>query len=567
MILDKIIKSQSRVFYLYLFLGVLIYANGLNGPFMGDDHVFFEQRMGLLSNDVYFRPLAHAIPLFFHGLFGPNIFLYHAVNLVLFCLAAFCVYVFISAVFKGPLLGFLTGLLYLAHPINGIIVNYITASVFAAQVMFMLASLYFICGHSEAGGRRILRNLKILRYAQDDVLSLAFFVFSLMCHETAMALPIYAVCLLVFVKSLSWNKALRRTAWLWTFLAAYIVFHFKYASFNTTIFGQIAYLQLDFAQYLATLAKIIVWYFSKLIFLSGIVLAWSTPAVKEGLGLWLLVFVFLIAALAGGIFYFRKNKAVLLGLLWFFIGFAPVAFSCLAEPTQGFIIEPHWFVFSSLGFFLCLASALEKITFPSLRMAAIGILLFVWMMAGWGYNYLWADEERYDLYWMQAAPDFKVPRSFLARIYFNRHELERARSYYQSCMVNAYADHVFYADLGLIDYMEGHLEAAKKNFHESLSIEPRMSEAWINLGSIALKENDLYAAGDYFIKAVQADPFAVSAGLAPYEENALIKLLKAYWDKKDYQHVVPIAEVLGRYSRNPLTQRNVQIIFNTLRNQ
>ena len=64
---------------------------------------------------------------------------------------SFCFCVFIDLSLIGKITGnynlaFLTGLFYLIHPINGIVVNYISASVFALQVIFMLGDDFIALG-------------------------------------------------------------------------------------------------------------------------------------------------------------------------------------------------------------------------------------------------------------------------------------------------------------------------------------------------------------------------------------------------------------------------------------
>ena len=67
----------------------------------------------------------------------------------LFVLAASSIYLLIGKISGNDNLAFLTGLFYLIHPINGIVVNYISASVFALQVIFMLGTILLLWGSLE----------------------------------------------------------------------------------------------------------------------------------------------------------------------------------------------------------------------------------------------------------------------------------------------------------------------------------------------------------------------------------------------------------------------------------
>jgi hypothetical protein len=213
-------KLHLAVFFIFLLVGFLSYSNSLHNGFMIDDHAFFDEKMRNIKflsyqfipdkdkflgirgekTDSYYRPLAHVIPMMCYLAFRDNPFGYHLVNLILFCLAAYLIYLFVGFLFQNQILAFLTGLLYLVHPINGVFVNYITANVFAAEVILLILSLMCLWLSWES-------KWKIWLYS----LSLLFFAISLLCHETAMAMPFYVMCLLFFVKKQSKRQVMLKS--------------------------------------------------------------------------------------------------------------------------------------------------------------------------------------------------------------------------------------------------------------------------------------------------------------------------------------------------------------------
>ena len=204
--ITKFLKNSPalKVFFVLLVLGTLTFANGFKNPMMLDDHTFFDEKMrnmkflwmqfvpdkniflGLKDQktDVYYRPLAHVIPMLAYAAFHNNVVGHHLLNMVLLVTASFMIALLCFCLWGDWRLGLLAGVGYLLHPINGIMVNYITASVFSAQVILMTLSM--IC---------IWRADYLGRLA-----SFFFFALALMCHETAMALPFYATAMVWVMK-------------------------------------------------------------------------------------------------------------------------------------------------------------------------------------------------------------------------------------------------------------------------------------------------------------------------------------------------------------------------------
>ena len=144
----------------------------------------------------YYRPLAHIVPAICYSLFGEHFWQYHLFNLILFVLASFLIYLCVYRISKDDMLAFLVSALYIIHPINGIVVNYITASVFALQVIFISASILSVLGSIDRQDNRFLY------YA-----SLLLMVLALLCHETSIMTPFYLGTVLVMTKCLDLKES------------------------------------------------------------------------------------------------------------------------------------------------------------------------------------------------------------------------------------------------------------------------------------------------------------------------------------------------------------------------
>ena len=177
---------------------------------------------------------------------------------------------------------------------------------------------------------------------------------------------------------------------------------------------------MTFIQFLATYAKLVFWYLFKLFTLIGIPLKWATPIVHEKTFFWILSFSALLGWIIWSLYYYRNQKIVLVSLIWLFLGFLPVTLACFFEPSAGLVIEPHWLIFSSIGFFLLLSLCLQHLQSKLPRQLWITIILF--LVFGWGltsrhYNWLWADEIRYCKFWLTQAPAFKGVKFYIADSY------------------------------------------------------------------------------------------------------------------------------------------------------
>ncbi len=158
--MKKFLSHKLFPYFLLLAIIIFTYINALNHSFMLDDHDFFDTRKSDIRNllgyflpdnlvaekgiaksvDAYYRPLAQVVPMISHLIFKGNPWGYHIVNLVLFWLACCLIFLFVEKFWPNNKWGIWVAGLYALHPINGIVVNYITASVFSTQVILMIIS-------------------------------------------------------------------------------------------------------------------------------------------------------------------------------------------------------------------------------------------------------------------------------------------------------------------------------------------------------------------------------------------------------------------------------------------
>ena len=186
-------------------------------------------------------------------------------------------------------------------------------------------------------------------------------------------------------------------------------------------------------EYPANLFRVFSWYITRLFYPQGIVMQWATPVLHQNvfwnsLGAVSLLLFFLLLFIR-----FAKERICQLAIVWILIGFAPACLAAFRIWYIGVYIEPHWFVFSSIGFFILVAYFCLII----LNRTKIGgsVLLFVVVFA-WGtvshaYNQVWADQKTYARYWSQQVPDLKWTYLYLAEACQKEGDLKEARKYYR----------------------------------------------------------------------------------------------------------------------------------------
>ncbi len=515
-------KRNICVVLLLAALCVATYSNGLRGEFMVDDYgvmlsdpkmhnlKFFNQFFVVepkssqkMASQEYFRPFAHLGPMMSYRLFGENVFGHHLFNLVLLYFCAIGFYFLFLLLLRDWRIACLTSAFFCVHPINGVIVNYMTANVYAFMILFMQGSLgSFILAYRL--GRKKFYYLGLLG-----------FIFALLCHETTMALPFYAAAILFYFEKPDFKKMWNSIAPYIFVLLCYLWFRLEFASLQNSVLDKIAGFHISFLEYIATLAKLIGWYLGKLLFLKGIVLIWVTDPARYGFVPEGLIFLGLAGCVA--IILLKRNKATF-ALSWFVIGFLPVGFACFRQPDPaiGLTIEPHWLFFSATGFFLLCAIgcvALKKYVRPSIGILFVGALLLAWISSSREYNEIWRTEKKYCFHWVKEAPKLRSIMFFIGSAFQREKDFEKAKYYYWRSAENLTSDWQIYNNIALIECQQGRWDSALDFFKKILVIEPRAATIYNNMGTLYLQKDDPAEAERYFLKAVKQNAYLLEPRL------------------------------------------------------
>ena len=524
-------RNWVKTFLILFAFGFLVNSNSLNNKFQMDDYFLLSnpamsQTSFILSqwdpqNNKYFsgyyRPMAHMVYAFCYGSFKGNYWQYHLLNLFLFAFLASLIYLLIKKITENYYLGFLAGAFFLIHPINGIMVNNIVTSALSLQVIFIFAAILLLWESLERSNDRMLYFLSLL---------VSFL--SLFWYDMGVMTPVYlSAVILLFRKDPLKAKLLYLLPF---FMISLFYLFFRSCFLNGTPFlTGIAGFHMTGWEYLATLFQLISWYILKLLFLQGIVMQWVTPVIREQLfwncfGLFSLLMVFFLILIR-----FAKEKIIQMAMIWILIGLAPVCLIGFENPGAGALVEPHWFIFSSIGFFVLIAylSLIIINRIKVLGSVLLLIIVFVWSTASHAYNQVWADGKTYALFWSGELPDFKKPLVALGDAYEREGNYKEAMKYYRLSLKGNYNDPVALSNMGAIYLQDGHLKEAEFYLKLASMIEPDSVMANNDLGVIYLRQGQLDKAEKEFLKVLDFDPFL----LAPRRGLATIALARSKYQE------------------------------------
>lgn len=393
-------------------LTILTYFNGLHGEFMIDDKLFRSKyyNAGFLNFSDFFlkTPNWHYIPINYIlnlSLFNrlpDNPFYFHLFNLSLFFLCGLSVYVLVTRLTANKTLAFLTSALFLIHPTNAEIVTHIHLDI--VLLCFFLMSLSLLC---------FLNYLEQPRFRSTYfTFSLTLFAVSLLCFEGAILFTLYLGTILYFNKRFEFRKVLILCLPFVVMSLIYFCIQFKIAGKNAHFMVQDRDLHLNFFSVVATLFQLVKWYIGNLILPGSTALFKHFFPIQDPYGFYTILTFMLIALSLTLMFKFWKPDSRSWALAWFLIGFIIVFPASFIHSSMGLVIEPYWFFFPIVGFFILLSDILLKLRNRlGLRIwcgLMAGLLLF-FVIHSWRINIYARKERTYCEYWLTSDPGNPIP--------------------------------------------------------------------------------------------------------------------------------------------------------------
>lgn len=485
---------------------LLAYANSFQNHFMLDDNTILFGQSGVLNKSLwgiftsdqgdFYRPIGHLPLWFFSRFLGSNYMGYHVVNFLLFVLIVFFLFVIVRKITSDAALSFLSALLYAIHPLNAMIINYITASVLAVFVLSMQISFLFFMCFSKQGQKR------------DYIFSLIFFILALFSHEMAIMLPVYLAAYLFFIKKECLGKIFRLLSPFMLLLLGWVIYRLQ-SPFFPHQFNSSFSATGNMAAFFSTWMDLVIWYLSNLLFPSKIIFLWSSQYGQEHLLRNAIIFASAFSLGTYAFFQWKRSWKSFL-LMVFVLGIFLTVFSCFVNfPKVWPIIEPHWFYFSQVGFFVLLGWFLLTMVRKNHFMGgALGVsVILLLLIHCWDYNAKWESQEKYSLYWLSLNSGNLTPYYGLGRSLMDKGDYLGAKTCFLSGFKRLnYTSVQMAADLGhCLDMLRDDKEALNW-LNAAAALDSHYALTYHYLGLYCNKRGNFAEAQEAFKKAVELDP-------------------------------------------------------------
>lgn len=381
--------TTSQAVLAYIIIGLLVFANSLLNPFIGDDFgqlvdnpfihslrniphlltgsTFYLKTAGSLSGN-YYKPLMSFVFAFLYSLAGAHSFLYHLLQVSLHIANAILIFLFFKHFFKIPL-SFLLSLIFLVHPINAEAVIYISGLQDPLFLFFGLLALNLIAGKKINNRRLTYINL--------------FLFLSLLAKETGLLFVIILsfYCFL-FYKPKFWPSLL---SFLITFVI-YLTLRFMAIGFTFNQIKAAPIMIQSLPIRLLNLPAIIIYYFKTFFFPKDLIVLqnWVIRQFSFSAFLFpmLLLILITLALIFFGFWLYRHHGQqfypFLFFSLWLVIG---LAFHAQIFPLD-LTVSDRWFYLPEIAVLALLGLFISTITWSSKIPPALSVLLFIGIVAG-----------------------------------------------------------------------------------------------------------------------------------------------------------------------------------------
>jgi len=499
-------NSKKKIIFVIvslIVLAVISYGNSLNNGFLLDDEIlilgednlskysYFE--LATNAHRGFYRPVSYLLFKTEIMLFGAQRSPYHVVNILLMCLIAFLNYLLMKRIAGRDDVALLASCLFLVHPLNTIFINLKAGINLSILVLCMQASTLFFLGFLDKECKKKL------------YLSLMFYFLALLSHEISFILPLSLIWIAVYLNKYNLKKNFLISTLYLIPLGIYIALRYLIVGSDARSgysFMDLTGFNLSLSQYLGTLSQTMSWYFTKLFVPNNIIFIWNTR-VSE-LNAAILPFLLILSFIALLVFFAFKIRSIYsFGLIFFAIGLIPllvISFIYTAK-TGSAIIEPHSLAYSSIGFYVFIASLVclikDKNNAKIFMIVAIGIVTALALTTRKG-NADWKDAYAYCSYWIKTNPYNLTAYACRAKDEVKQYDKGLASNHYKDCSEAA--------DVGALYNVMGDTNKALDYFKLSLEMNKDCPMAYYGLGLLYRDRKDFGRAEQAFLHAIKAQP-------------------------------------------------------------
>ena len=500
------ITHKFLIFFIIL-LGILLYSNIVNAPFIFDDHRYirqnelvhnFDKAISNFRDNRYLTLLSFSINYLIGGFDTSG---YHFLNNAIHIINALLVYVLIYQTFRTPHMAnfgnsayfaaLFGSLLFVCHPVQTQAVTYIVQRAASLATMFYLLSLnMYIAWRLQLGSSPQRKNLLVYFFYG---LSLFSAICAMKTKEIAFTLPfmiaLYEFCF--FSKEELGLKALRikRILLLLPFFFTSLIIPLSMITKkplegivqNLDIISKEAS-DISRLEYLMTQFSVIVTYLKLLVFPVDLNFDYEYPVYNSFFEPRVLFsFFILVSLISAGVYSFHLSKRKIsvgnrrilrlaaFGIFWFFIA---LSVESSVMPITDVIVE-HRMYLPSVGFILAFTSFMTLIPISTYikSTALIGIIILL-SIATYNRNMLWNDPQ---LLWedvIEKAPNNARAYNNLGVIFKQQGKFEMAINQFEKSLTIKQTHPSVYFNLGDVEYRLGNYAPAEAHLKTSLTMNP-----------------------------------------------------------------------------------------------
>lgn len=531
-----------------IFAGILVYFNSLTGKFLYDDNALVVDNSiiknssdfsKIFTRDIYagcgdssnfYRPMQILMYRINYMLGGLNPVGFHITSALAHILAALCVFWLIAMVFNNITVGFLSGLIFVMHPVHTEAVSYIAGIADPLAGLFTLLSIAFYIKYLNPEAEN-----KIFGGMINFIASILFYILAILSKESSLILPFALLLYHLVFKIKIKNKLSIALVFVTFFYILTRVFLFKSAFEEAST---AAPLLLRIPGVFTAISR----YFLMLIFPVNLHMEYGNPVFPYTTP-WMYAGIILLAAtIFYGISNVKKNPAIAFSVFWFYLTLFPVL---NILPINAYMAE-HWLYLPSIGFFACLAFYLAKFVSDKklsfIAGAGIAVILIYLAFFTVKQNNYWNTPIYFYETTLKYAQNYRI-LSNLGQEYEHMGQIEKAVSTYEKALKLNPKDKKIFNNLGTLYANKGSKDNAIKYFNETLKLDPNDATANGNLANIYMAADPKKAISLYK-KAIELNPYFVDAynnlGVA-YEktgnvDEAIAAYKKAIQVDPDYPH-------------------------------
>ncbi len=506
-------RSQGGVLLILCLFGLFVYANSLRNPFIWDDSYLITQNHFVrsfgnlpevfkhhlyystagLSN--FYRPLQTTFLMLDYALWGFEPFGYHLTSLIFHILCAFAAFGVVALLFQRRWVAFLVALLFLVHPINSTVVDYVSSRADSQATLFMLCSLGFFFQSGTAVKRRLLW------YGG----SLLCFAFALLSKEMAVSLPLLIFSAALFLDRKRVGKVIPFSI----LLGIYVCLRLTILNFSEPNLENFPSLEVRLLTTVESFVRLAGSLFVPLEVHMEKNLPLSTGFLQSSTLLSLLIW----AAVGVGMAWVRRRSRIcFFGLLWFFITLLPMANIVPINAT----IADHWLYLPCIGFFMALIGGLAdwiQTLKPTLQprwvWASIGFYaasVFIYSGLTVRQNTVWNDPIRFFELVLRYSPDSSRAHNELGAIYLDRQQVDTAISHFQlAIQIDPQFDQPYH-NLAVAYSQKGGFQQAIVLCQRALRLSPNNPRTYNNLGNLYCQLKQFDGAIEAYQTALRLNP-------------------------------------------------------------